>query len=260
MAVLSHSCLSGLLAAILSFILLFSSPVAMAESNRGVQTTAPPKQYGMLLFPAFQLLDVFGPLDALTTLSRKYRMNLSLISSSSTLDPVTTRSGAPAMNPMNSTFFQSVLPTHAIKDAPDLDVLIIPGGIGTRARDLNATIDYIRTTYPKLQYLITVCTGSRLAAQAGVLDGRRATTNKKSWASTVALGPKVKWEGHARWTVDGNIWTSSGISAGIDVTFAFIQHVYGDDEATDLANLLEYERHQDPQWDPFASIFNVIQP
>ena len=214
----------------------------------------------MLLFQAFELLDVFGPLDALQILSRKYRMDLSLISSSSTLDPVSTRPRAPGMNPMNSTFFQSVLPTHTIKDAPDLDVLIIPGGLGTRAPDLNATIDYIRTTYPKLQYLITVCTGAGLAAQAGVLDSRRATTNKGSWANTVALGPKVKWEGHARWTVDGNIWTSSGISAGIDVTFAFIQHVYGDDEATDLANLMEYERHQDPKRDPFASIFNVTQP
>ncbi|ERF77123.1 hypothetical protein EPUS_07664 [Endocarpon pusillum Z07020] len=260
MAVLSHSSLSALLAAILSFVLLFSSPVAMAESNREVQTIAPPKHYGMLLFQAFETLDVFGPLDALQILSRNHTMNLSLISSSNTLDPVTTRPRAPGMNPRNSSFSQSVLPTHTIKDAPDLDVLIIPGGLGTRAPDLNAMIDYIRTTYPKLQYLITVCTGTGLVAQAGILNGRRATTNKSSWASTVALGPKVKWQGHARWTVDGNIWTSSGISAGIDVTFAFIQHVYGDDEATDIANLMEYERHQDPKWDPFAGIFNVTPP
>lgn len=225
-----------------------------------MQTTAPPEHYGVLLFQAFEALDVFGPLDALQILSRNYTMDLSLISSSSTLDPVTTQPRAPSMNPMNSTFFQSVLPTHTIEDGPDLDVLIVPGGLGTRASDLGATIDYIRTTYPKLQYLITVCTGAGLAARAGVLDGRRATTNKGSWASTIALGPKVKWEGHARWTVDGNIWTSSGISAGIDVTFAFIQQVYGDDAATYVANRMEYERHQDPKWDPFASIFNVTQP
>lgn len=232
----------------------------LAESSTDMQVTGPPKHYGMLLFQAFESLDVFGPLDALQILSKRYKMDLSLISSSSTLDPVSTAPRAPSMNPMNSSFFQSVVPTHTIKDAPDLDVLIIPGGIGTRAPDLNATIDYIRTTYPKLQYLITVCTGAGLAAEAGVLDGKRATTNKGSWIHTIARGPRVKWEGHARWTVDGNVWTSSGISAGIDVTFAFIEHLYGGNVATEIANLMEYERHQDAKWDPFAGIFNVTQP
>jgi len=135
--------------------------------------------------------------------------------------------------------------------------LIVPGGLGTRSPSLNSTIDYITTTYPKLRYLITVCTGAGLAAKAGVLDGRRATTNKSAWASTVALGPKVKWVPQARWVVDGNIWSSSGISAGIDVTLAFIEKIYGKDNATSVANLMEYERHTDPNWDPFAAIFKV---
>ncbi len=224
-----------------------------------MQTTGPPKHYGMLLFQAFETLDVFGPLDALQILSRHYKMDLSLISSSDTLDPISTQPRAPGMNRLNSTFFQSVVPTHTINDAPDLDVLFIPGGLGVRAPDLNATIDYIRTTYPKLQYLISICTGAGLAARAGVLDGKRATTNKASWASTVALGPKVNWQGRARWTVDGNIWTSSGISAGLDVTLAFIEHLHGANVATEIANLMEYERHQDPNWDPYSTIWNVTQ-
>jgi transcriptional regulator GlxA family with amidase domain len=164
------------------------------------------------------------------------------------------------MNLKKSNFFQSVVPTHTLKDAPDLDVLIIPGGLGTRALDLNNAIDYIATTYPKLQYLISVCTGAGLAAQADVRDGKKAMTKKASWAGTIALGPKVKWVSHARWTVDGNIWTSSGISAGIDVTLAFIKHVYGDDVATGLADSMEYEWHQNPKRVPFASIFSVTQP
>jgi len=73
----------------------------------------------------------------------------------------------------------------------------------------------------------------------------------------VALGPKVKWVPQARWVVDGNIWSSSGISAGIDVTLAFIEKIYGKDNATSVANLMEYERHTDPNWDPFAAIFKV---
>ena len=212
----------------------------------------------MLLFPAFESLDVFGPLDALQMLSRQYQMDLALISQ--TMDQVSTRPRSPSMNPKNSTFFQSVAPTHTLNNAPDLDVLIVPGGLGTRAPDLNSTIEYIATTYPKLQYLITICTGSGLAAQAGVLDGKRATTNKASWKNIIPLGPKVKWVDQARWTVDGNIWTSSGISAGIDTTLAFIQHVYGEKVATGLADSMEYNWHRDPDWDPFAGIFNVTQP
>ena len=185
-------------------------------------------------------------------------MDLALISSN--LDPVSTKPRSPSMNPKNSTFFQSVVPTHTLEDAPDLDVLIVPGGLGTRAPDLNTTIDYITATYPKLQYFLSVCTGAGLAARAGVLDGKRATTNKASWAGTIALGPKVKWVSRARWTVDGNVWTSSGISAGIDMTLAFIADIYGDDVATRLANSMEYERHLDSDWDPYASIFNVTQP
>lgn len=134
-------------------------------------------------------------------------------------------------------------------------MLIIPGGLGTRSPLINATIEYVSKTYPKLQYLITVCTGSALAARAGLLDGRRATTNKASWSSTVTYGPKTKWIPHARWVVDGNIWTSSGISAGIDTTLAFIEQMYGKPNATYVANMMEYERHEDSSWDPFADIF-----
>lgn len=161
-------------------------------------------------------------------------MNHALLSP--TLDPVSTRPRSPSMNPKNSTFPQSVVPTHTLKDAPDIDVLLVPGGRGTRAPDLNTTIKYIAATYPQLQYLITICSGAGLAAQAGVLDGKRATINKASWSGTVALGPRVKWISRARWTVDGNIWTSSGISAGIDATLAFIEYVYGGTVATRIAN------------------------
>lgn len=73
-------------------------------------------------------------------------------------------------------------------------------------------VEFIRKTYPKLKYLLTICTGAGVAAKAGVLDGKRATTNKAAWNETVKLGPKVKWVSPARWTIDGKIWTSSGVS------------------------------------------------
>jgi transcriptional regulator GlxA family with amidase domain len=67
----------------------------------------------------------------------------------------------------------------------------------------------------------------------------------------------VKWITHARWVQDGNIWTSSGVTAGIDVLFAWMEAVYGNATATGVANGLEYERHLNSSWDPFADLYNL---
>ncbi|KAF9465575.1 DJ-1/PfpI family protein [Collybia nuda] len=212
-----------------------------------------PLNYGIVLYPGFQALDVFGPLDAFNTLSLLRPLNLYVIAE--TMDPVSTK--PPVPNPHGSQFAQSVLPTHTFANAPPMDVLIIPGGIGSSDRGIQSSIDFVKKVYPSLQYLITVCTGAGIAARAGVLDGKRATTNKRQWVPNIALRDEVTWIAHARWVVDGNIYTSSGVSAGIDVTFAFIDALYGSEIAGTLADILEYERHLDPNWDPFAEKYGL---
>ncbi|KAG7094410.1 hypothetical protein E1B28_008009 [Marasmius oreades] len=220
-----------------------------------------PVNFGILLFPAFQALDVFGPLDALNLLSMlKFpKMNLSIIGL--TLDPISTK------DPKGSSDFgESVVPTHTISDPPqDLDVLLVPGGLGSR--DFEGTtpiVDFIRTIYPSLNqkangYLLTVCTGSWLAARAGVLDNKFATSNKAAWQEKKDknIGPDVKWVSYARWVVDGNIWTGSGVAAGIDLMVAFIEKVYGVETANDISRLMEYMPHKDPHDDPFADLYGL---
>ncbi|TRM63949.1 class I glutamine amidotransferase-like protein [Schizophyllum amplum] len=196
-----------------------------------------PVNFGMVLFPSFQAFDVFGPLDALNVLSMSYPINLYLISS--TLDPVSTAPRSAGMNPHNSNFSQALVPTHTFEDAPALDVLMVPGGLGTRAGDLDPTIAYIADAAGEAEYVLTVCTGSWLAARAGVLDGKNATSNKASWAGREGLGNGTNWIAHARWVEDGNVWTSSGISAGIDMTLTWMESVFGNDTATSIANKLE---------------------
>ncbi|KAK7032423.1 hypothetical protein VNI00_013171 [Paramarasmius palmivorus] len=236
-------------------LVLASSSLTQGNVTNGTL----PVDYGVLLFPAFQALDVFGPMDALNILSWNYSINLHLISDS--LDPVTTKSEA--MNVPNSNFSESVVPTHTFDNPPPkIDVLFVPGGVGTRAPApaLDRHIAFIKETYPSLQYLISVCTGSWLLAKAGVLDGKNATSNKRAWAGREGLGNGTQWIAHARWIVDGNIWTTSGVSAGMDGTLAWMAEVYGEDAALDVANGMEYERHTNGSWDPFADLYGLPYP
>ncbi|KAI1755751.1 class I glutamine amidotransferase-like protein [Xylaria castorea] len=210
------------------------------------ETKSAPTKFGAVLFPGFQALDVFGPLDVLNNLSDS--TPLEFIALAATLDPVNTKVNGPGR------IGQSIVPTHTFDDCPeDLEVLLVPGGFG--ARDpaiLTPVAEFVKRIFPKLRYLLTVCTGSAIVAQSGVLDGRRATSNKRSWEWATAQGPAVHWVRQARWVVDGNIWTSSGVSAGIDLTFAFIADQYGEEVAKQLADRAEYVRNTDSSSDPFA--------
>ncbi|TKX27584.1 hypothetical protein C1H76_0008 [Elsinoe australis] len=242
-------------------------PLNMTDSDPSTSPPSPPSfpahqtyplveplNIAVLLFPAFQALDVFGPLDALNILSQTIPLNLHILAS--TLSPVSTK---PLTLTTRSNFSESVVPTHTFDSPPsDIDVLLVPGGLGTRSPDIGPLVDFIATTYPKVQYMITVCTGSWLAARAGVLDGRRATSNKRSWAGRLEYGSdNVKWVAKARWVVDGNVWTSSGVSAGIDATLDWIKFVWGEERARMVADGMEYDWHTDASWDPFAELYGL---
>jgi transcriptional regulator GlxA family with amidase domain len=217
-----------------------------------------PLNYGVLVFPGFQAGDVFGPLDILNSLSWDKKMTLAIIAS--TMEPVTTQVDMPAVNIAGSFFGQTINPTHTFANPPkSLDVLIVPGGFGTHAAPpaLLDAIKYIQDIYPTLQYLLSVCSGGRLLARAGLLKGKRATTNKESFAEIAAMEPEADWIPSARWVADGKLWTCSGASAGMDGTYGLVEHIYDKETADKLANLLEYERHSDPSWDPFAVVWSA---
>ncbi|KAL6876865.1 class I glutamine amidotransferase-like protein [Trichoderma novae-zelandiae] len=210
-----------------------------------------PTNYAVALFSGFQALDVFGPLDALNILSASTPLDLYILSP--TLDPVST---IPVKDPIAGAIGQCVVPTHTYQDAPkNIEVLLVPGGQGTRDPELTQpVVDFIASTFPNLRYLLTVCTGSALAARAGVLDGKNATSNKLAFDWVASNGPNVRWVRHARWVQDGNIWTSSGVSAGIDMMYAFIAEQYGQGVADSVAISSEYSRNTDSTNDPFSGL------
>jgi len=134
------------------------------------------------------------------------------------------------------------------------DVLFIPGGCGARQEVNNQEfIDCIQELGSKAKYVLTVCTGSAILAKTNLLDNKSATSNKRAFSFPVSVNPKVKWVKRARWVEDGNVFTSSGISAGTDMTLAFVAKLKGLETAKEAASVMEYIWNSNPDCDEFSS-------
>jgi transcriptional regulator GlxA family with amidase domain len=103
---------------------------------------------------------------------------------------------------------------------------------------------------------MSVCSGSAILAKAGLLDGRRATSNKQFFDLARAQSAGVRWVEQARWVEDGPFATSSGVSAGTDMALAVIAKLYGREVAQEIADSTEYEWQQDSTRDPFVRFLN----
>jgi len=206
-------------------------------------TDAQIKRLGVVLYPGFELLDVFGPVEMFGNLQGV--VDTCLVAQEA--GAVTSAQGPAAMA------------AHGFADAPALDMLLIPGGIGTRdAIDNAAMLQWLRERVAAAELVMTVCTGTALLARIGVLDGRRATTNKAFFHWVAEQGPAVEWVKQARWVEDGKFVTSSGVSAGIDMALAVIARLCGADMSRALALGTEYEWHEDASWDPFAHAHGLV--
>ena len=195
------------------------------------------KSLAVFIFPGVQTLDLFGPLEMLGGFDD--RIAITMVAES--MDPVPTRHG------------QRILPDQTVRDGTDFDLVLIPGGDSAiEAGRREAATDWITQTCTKAELVMTVCTGSILLAMTGLLDGHRATTNKQDFRGTVGLGSDVQWVEKARWVQDGKFFTSSGVSAGIDMSLAAAAYLFGEDAAEWMAEGSEYDWHRDPDWDPFA--------
>lgn len=202
-----------------------------------------PRRLGAVLFPGFELLDTFGPLELFGHLSGM-------------VECVTVAAQA---GPVASAQAVRAVADHAFADAPPCDLLLIPGGIGTRAEvDNPAILDFLRDRVPRTELTMTVCTGTAILARTGLLDGRRATTNKAVFHWVTEQGPRVEWVRAARWVEDGPFWTSSGVSAGMDMALAVIARLAGAEMADALATGTEYDWHRDATWDPFAKVHGLV--
>ena len=199
---------------------------------------------GVLLFEGFELLDVFGPLEMFGLAADHFEILLI----SETGGVVTSRQGPKSIC------------DDSFQTAPAIDVLLVPGGMGTR-REVNnkVLLDWLKERSQQAELVASVCTGSALLAKAGVLDGLRATSNKQAFAWASSQSEKVQWQQQARWVEDGKVFSSSGVSAGIDMALAVIAKLVSQQAAEDAASFAEYSWQRDANCDPFASVVGVSE-
>ena len=202
-----------------------------------------PKTIGAVIFPGFELLDLFGPLEMFGMLEDTPSIRMV----AATMDPVASRQGP--LSVVDQTF----------ADGAAFDLLLVPGGPGTRPGVEDKTlIQWLGQASDASALVTTVCTGSALLARTGRLDGVSATSNKAAFKWVMEQGPKVDWKPEARWVEDGKFMTSSGVSAGMDMALAAVQRLYGEAEAERVATRTEYDWKRDASWDPFAKIHGLV--
>lgn len=196
-----------------------------------------------LVFPGFETLDYFGPIEMLGGFGKETE----IITVAKTTEPVASCHG------------QRIVVDRAISEKKDYDLLLIPGGdTALIAGEDEELLQWLREASANAERVMAVCTGTVLLGMAGVLDGRKATTNKLDFTKTIPLAPHVEWVAEARWVEDGKFFTSSGVSAGMDMALAVMADLFGMEMAEKLALGCEYEWHKDAGRDPFAKLAGLV--
>lgn len=186
-----------------------------------------PGTIGFLLFPGVEELDLVGPYEAFSVWGKHFNGPEKIVIISQELSATKCVNGI------------KIIPDHDFSNYPQLDYLVVPGGMGTRTEVNNEKlISFIREASKNCKAILSVCTGAFLLQATGLLDGKKATTH---WASLNRLSAfKKTTVVEERIVKDENVWSSSGVSSGIDLALAFIAHISGDEIAGNVQKYMEY--------------------
>ncbi|MDE2240956.1 MAG: GlxA family transcriptional regulator [Bradyrhizobium sp.] len=203
---------------------------------------------GILIFPDFQLLDAAGPISVFEIAMRHRGAGPAIKTIAVNPGPVRSSSGVELL-------------ARGLRPHAAITTLIVAGGSGIRtAAKCERTLGFVRAMGRRCVRVASVCSGAYILAEAGLLDGRRATTHWRRTQDFLAAYPKVKLEPDRIFTRDGNIWTSAGISAGIDLALAMVAEDFGDEVARDTARqLVLYHRRSGGQ-SQFSSLLELKAP
>ena len=189
----------------------------------------------VLLYDGFEALDAFGPVEVLGSMEEFELQYVSLEGG------------------MVKSWQGFQVDTVAIQTVSVAEILLVPGARNVRPLLEDAAfMQVLKEAAEASQYCLTVCTGSALLCKTGLLNGKKATSNKMAFAWVKTLNDLVDWQGCARWTKDGKYYTASGISAGQDMVLGFVAELFGTERALKEAHAIEYVWNQSPENYPFA--------
>ncbi len=206
--------------------------VTSCEWQRSVCMEASKRTVGILIFPEVEVLDFCGPFEVFATARdaehRAYLFSVSIVAE--TTEIVSCRGGL------------LVKPHMSFADAPLFDLIVVPGGNGTRTEmDNSALIGWIQQQNQTTEITLSVCTGALLLAKAGLIDDQPATTHWAHFDELLGHFPHLELVSGQRVIDNGHIATSAGVSAGIDLALAMVERLHGRAIAEKTARSMEYE-------------------
>ena len=208
----------------------------------GMIVAATPKEEGrigmdrarnvaILVFDEVEVLDFCGPFEVFSVTGRRDDLN-----------PFNVYTVAERSGPIIARNNLSVNPRYTISECPQPDILVVPGGYGTRKEMHNtALIDWIKGCSEKAELVLSVCTGALLLAKAGLLEGLAATTHHRALELLKEVAPNTTIEGSKRFVDNGRIILSAGISAGIDMSLYVVAKLFGEEQALETNQYMEYD-------------------
>lgn len=190
---------------------------------------------GIFVFPEVEVLDFAGPYEVFTTASRVFKRTNPLAEAAfevftvgHRIEPFKARAGLP------------VLPEFDIDSHPAIDLLIVPGGVVNAELEKPEVIRWIASVAARAHLSASVCTGAFLLARAGLLDGKRATTHWEDIADLRRDFPQTEVLAGQRWVDEGDVVTSGGISAGIDMSLHLVERLASRELAARTATQMEF--------------------
>ncbi len=191
----------------------------------------PPINIGIYIFDEVEVLDFAGPFEVFSLARKDGVAVCKVLTIGETGNIVTARNGL------------KILPSATFESLPNLDILIIPGGYGAEELEIKKpqVIEWIKHQHTKVKILASVCTGALLLAECGLLDGKSATTHWMDLERLAKDYPKANVVSGQKFVDEGNIITSGGISAGINMSFHIIQKLFGTEVAKETARRMEYD-------------------
>lgn len=195
---------------------------------------------GLFVFDDVEVLDFAGPYEVFTTASRVFKCQ-----NPSSPEPFAVFTIGKTSASVHARAGLSVYPDYTFANHPDIDLLLIPGGVVTAQLETPEVIQWIAKAAERSSLTASICTGAFLLAKAGVLDGKSATTHWEDIDDLRAMFPSVSVQERRRWIDEGRVVTSAGISAGIDMSLHLVERFTNKELAERTARQMEFDWTQD---------------